>query len=78
MTMFDDNVLMIMALMMIDDDVLKMMMVLTKIVEVEGMVVGGPMSATSLWWADTNFNLLPMADTVASLHHHDLHSTPTS
>ena len=56
-----------------------MMMVLTKIVEVEGMVVGGLMSATSSWWAlDTNFNLLPMADTVASLYHRDLHNTPTS
>ena len=55
----DANVLMMMVLMMIDDnDVLKMMMVSTFIVEVVGMVVGAPMSATSLWWAlDTIFNL---------------------
>ena len=66
MTMFDmddddddDDVLMMMVLMMIDDnDVLKKMMVSTFIVEVAGMVVGGPMSATSSCWAlDTTFNL---------------------
>ena len=56
MTMFDmdddddDDVLMMMVLMMIDDnDVLKKMMMSTFIVEVAGMVVGGPMSATSSW-----------------------------